>query len=225
MKHKYLKRGGAIALAEIESPVAAVCHRRISAFLRRSQSAATMLILAALCLCASVATAQQVPPSAQFGVDTVTLPFSTLAPGVYTNLANGWSTIINVTNTSVVWSNGCSCFVTNSPVVSATNTVYADMGAAFQKDLGFMLSENVGTLGSNVMTFARFLDSGSVDTNNQATVTISHSAAGRLRWSTNFPPAWIGGFGGVRLTSLQWTNGTGTWTNDFFKKARKVNAP
>jgi hypothetical protein len=179
--------------------------------------------------------AQGVPPSGTFSVATVTLPYSTIAAGAAgstgtsTNLAAGWSSLVSVTNTSTTWNSTSNAFVTTTNVVSATNTVYALMSTINQKDLtvsvGFNASGTTGTQNSRVLTFARYLDSSTIDTINTWTMTIAAQGITNVIASTNFPAAWIGGAGGVALISDLWgsTNAV-TMTNNFIKYGHKSNA-
>lgn len=149
-----------------------------------------------------------------YNANTLTIPVATLtAAAGTTNLVNGWSSVVSVTNTSTTWNSSSNAFVSVTNVVSATNTVYADMTVNSQKDLGVVFSESTG-VGTNIYSFARGLSSSKLDTNNLATVTIGHSAAGTVTASTNFPSTWIGGFGVVRLAQIQWTAAADGWTNN-----------
>lgn len=165
---------------------------------------------------------QGVPPSGAYAVNTLTLPVSTLAAGASTNLAQGWSSIVSVTNTSTTWNSSSNAFVSVTNVVSATNTIYADLPNIMQKDLGIIALQTAG-VGTNTLTFGRFLNSSVVDTNNTFTLTVGQTAAGGQGNSTNLPATYLGGFGGVRLLSISW-NSTAGWTNAGISYAVKRNA-
>lgn len=170
---------------------------------------------------ALTAFSQGVPPSGSFTATTLTLPYSTLAAATGTNLANGWSTIISVTNTATTWNVSSNAFVTVTNVISATNTAYANMSVISQKDLGVVIYETAG-IGTNTLYFGRGIDSASVDTNNTATLTIAHTAAGGSQASTNFPSTWIGGHGVVQITSNYWNAASAGVTNGYIKFGKIV---
>ena len=171
-------------------------------------------IASAMLLTSLSAFGQSVPYYGSYAKRTLTIPVNTLtAAAGTTNLANGWSSVVSVTNTATTWNSSSSAFVSTTNVISVTNTVYADMNISFQKDLFLVVNESTG-IGTNVYTFARGVDSSSVDTNNTGTITVGHTAAGALTGSTNFPAAWNAGAGIIRLTSLTWTAAAAGWTNN-----------
>lgn len=173
-----------------------------------------LIVLGALALLPVTGFSQGVPPSSTYNAQTLTIPVTKLtAAAGTTNLVNGWSSVVSVTNTSTTWNISSNAFISVTNVISVTNTVYADMSVISQKDLGVVFNESTG-VGTNIYSFARGISSSKIDTNNLATVTIGHSAAGTITGSTNFPSTWMGGFGVVRLTQIQWTAAADGWTNN-----------
>lgn len=142
------------------------------------------------------------------------LPFSTLASAGSTNLANGWSSVTAYTNVTGGWNSSSNATILVTNIIYTTNTSYADISCANQKDLGLFFAHSSG-VGTNVYTFGRYMDSGAVETNSTATVAVGKSSAGRVTYGTNFPAAWIGSWNGIRLLNVAWTDLSSTgWTND-----------
>jgi hypothetical protein len=177
-----------------------------------------LLTITALGAAALTAFSQGIPPSGSYTANTLTLPVSTLAANVTTNFGSGWSSIGSYTNSSITFSN--TTFVTNTTIGYYTNTLYADMSMQMQDELAIVISETAG-IGTNVFTFGHGLDSTSVDTNATFSLTINQPAAGAGQASTNLPAFWNGGFGTVRLISIQWTAAAASWTNNYLKWATK----
>jgi len=177
----------------------------------------------------TIAQAQTTPAVGSFSVSTVTLPYTTLAAGAAgsggtsTNLGLGWSVILTNTLTSTTWNSSSNAFVTVTNTSYVTNTTYADMPVPFQKDLTVFVSFNSSSLVTNrTLTFARILDSGTVDNVSTWTWTIPSNGATNQVASTNFPSTLIGGAGGVRIVNDLWTSTNAlTMTNNYIKFGNK----
>jgi len=173
------------------------------------------------------ASAQGVPAQGLLSINTITLPFTTLDGTVTsTNLAQGWSSFVTNTLISTTWNSSSNAFISVTNTAITTNTTFADCFASQQKDLAVIAKFQLSAAGTNTLTFARFMDSNTVDTNNTATVVAGATGAGYLIDATNFPSTWIGGWTGVRLITVAFaaTGGGASMTNNqFFKyEVKKV---
>jgi hypothetical protein len=185
------------------------------------------LALASVLCPLSSARAQGIPPGGLVSINGITLPFATLdQTTTSTNLAQGWSTIFTNITTSTTWNSSSNAFISVTNTIFTTNTTFADSPAYFQKDLAVFAKFQTSGAGTNTLTFARFMDSTTVDTNNTATVVAGVTAAGFLLNATNFPATWLGGWSGVRLITVGYVaSGSTTMTNSLpFKYEVKRNA-
>jgi hypothetical protein len=184
------------------------------------------LFASAFCILPS-ALAQGAPPTGAVTINAITLPFATLdQTTTSTNLAQGWSAIFTNITTSTTWNSSSNAFISVTNTTYTTNTTFADCPAFFQKDLAVCAKFQTSGAGTNTLTFARFMDSSTVDTNNTATVVAGVTAAGFLLNATNFPATWIGGWSGVRLITVAYvaSGSTSMTNNQFFKYEIKNNA-
>jgi len=181
----------------------------------------------------SSAVAQNIAPSGTYSVSTVTLPYSTLAPGAAgsggtsTNLGLGWSTILTNVTTSTTWNSSSNAFISVTNTIYTTNTTYADMQIQQQKNLMVSVGFNGSGPTNRTLTFARFLDNGTVDNINTTNVTIlALAGATNTIANINFSADWLAGAGGVRIVNDLWTgtNATLTMTNNFIKYGVKKYA-
>lgn len=170
--------------------------------------------------------AQGVPPSGAVSINAITLPFATLdQTTTSTNLAQGWSSFVTNILSSTTWNSSSNAFISVTNTTIVTNTTFADCAAPYQKDLAVIGKFQTSGAGTNTLTFARYMDSTTVDTNNTATVVAGVTAAGFLIDATNFPATWIGGWTGVRLITVAYTaaGSTSMTNNQFFKYETKRN--
>lgn len=190
-----------------------------------------VLAAASVCIVPS-ALSQGVPPSGTFSVISIPLPYATLAPGLAgsggtsTNLSAGWSSIASNVLTSTTWNSTSNAFVTVTNTIFTTNTIFADMPVQSQKDLMVSIGFNGSGVTNRTLTFARLLDSGTVENVNTTNVTIAAIAGSTNTVANiNFPASWLGGAGGLRLVNDLWTSTNAmTMTNNFLKYAVKRNA-
>jgi hypothetical protein len=184
------------------------------------------IAVSALCILPSTF-AQGIPPGGLVSINAITLPFATLdQTTTSTNLAQGWSAIFTNITTSTTWNSSSNAFISVTNTTFTTNTTFADCPAYFQKDLAVLAKFQTSGAGTNTLTFARFMDSGTVDTNNTAIVSAGVTAAGFIIDATNFPATYIGGWSGVRLITVAYAAaGSTTMTNiPLFKYEVKRNA-
>lgn len=174
--------------------------------------------LAILALGATVLTglSQNTPYGVSVSTQTVPFPSGNFAAGTATNVGVGWSSIVSVTNTSTTWNSSSNAFISVTNVVSATNTSYADISVASQKDCLVLITESAG-IGTNTWSFCRVLKDGTADTNTTASLIINHPANSTATSSTNFPATWIAGANRLRINLMTWTAASAAVTNPVVK--------
>lgn len=161
-----------------------------------------MFLLSCLAMVATALTgfSQGVPPSGTVVLNTITLPFTSLTNSQTYNLSSGWSVVTSVTNTSVLFTN--TGFVTNTVIISTTNTTFADMPIPLQRELGWGFGFTAGISTSNVLLKGcAGLDSSHIDTNGLYTLTVpgTGSGAATAYGLTNMIRDRMGGVGVFRV--------------------------
>jgi len=192
----------------------------------------TILSTLALVLGASPALSQTSYPVGSYTPQTINLPISSLAAAQGTNFANGWNTIVSVTNTSTTWNSSSNAFISVTNVVSATNKTYASFYCGGQKDVSLEF-DGVPATGTTFTNVTIALQPG-VSANNPATVagdqilwTIPGTAtnsAGHVVACTNLPATWGGALGYVFVVAMTNLDTVSYQTNFTLKAGRKIGA-
>jgi len=175
-------------------------------------------IIVALFALACVATA-----SAQ-EFTAIAFPVTTVAgTTAATNLALGWSTIVNYTNVTTAWNINSNAFVNTTNVLSTTNTQFADFNAAGQNYVSMQFNNTANIVSNYVFTIGRSINGIVYDTNNVINVTNATVNSG----NTNCGTALIDmrGYTFGRLTSFNWVSATAgnVYTNVSVLKSNKKN--